>query len=115
VTQVTNEPNIISLFAHFINKPSRHEPPELHLHGQYNGGVSDRITDPTGDFPKRVGMSGRRRLAVRTALRRRRDREGRRRAIVRWVLFMLEACEELAVRVWGAVKSPGSLRESGNN
>jgi hypothetical protein len=71
--------------------------------------------DPTGDFPKRVGMSGRRRPAVRTVLRRRRDREGRRCATVPRVLFTPEGCEELAARVWGAVKSPDSLRKAGNN
>jgi 5,10-methenyltetrahydromethanopterin hydrogenase len=31
------------------------------------------------------------------------------------VLFTQEGCEELAARVWGAVESPGSLREAGNN
>jgi hypothetical protein len=31
------------------------------------------------------------------------------------VLFTPEGCEELAARVWGAVESPGSLREAGNN
>jgi hypothetical protein len=40
--------------------------------------MCDRIADPTGDFPKRIGMSGRRRPAAR----RRGDREGRRRATV---------------------------------
>jgi hypothetical protein len=58
-------------------------------------------------------------------VRRRADREGRRRATVprRYsntelftpVLFTSEGCEELAARVWGAVESPGSLREAGNN
>jgi hypothetical protein len=37
----------------------------------------DRITDPTGDFPQRVGMIGWRRTVCRRA-----DREGRRRATV---------------------------------
>jgi hypothetical protein len=36
-------------------------------------------------------------------------------ATVLWVLFTSEGCEELAARVWGAVESPGSLREAGNN
>jgi hypothetical protein len=36
-------------------------------------------------------------------------------ATVTRVLFTPEGCEELAARVWGAVESPGSLREAGNN
>jgi hypothetical protein len=36
-------------------------------------------------------------------------------ATVPLVLFTPEGCEELAARVWGAVESPGSLREAGNN
>jgi hypothetical protein len=69
----------------------------------------------TGDFPKRIGMSGRRRPAARTALRHRGDREGMRRSTVPRILFTPEGCEELAARVWGVVESPGSVREAGNN
>jgi hypothetical protein len=36
-------------------------------------------------------------------------------ATVTRVLFTPEGCEELAAWVWGAVESPGSLREVGNN
>jgi hypothetical protein len=74
--------------------------------------VSDRITDPTGDFPKQIGISGRRRLVARTVHG---DHEGTQRATVPRVLFTPEGCEELAARVWGAVESSGSLREAGNN
>jgi hypothetical protein len=72
---------------------------------------SGRIADHTGDFPKQIGMSRRRRPAAR----RRGDREGRRRATVPRVLFTPEGCKELAARVWGTVESPGSLREAENN
>jgi hypothetical protein len=37
------------------------------------------------------------------------------RVLIMRVLFTPEGCEELAARVWGAVESPGSLREAGNN
>jgi hypothetical protein len=37
------------------------------------------------------------------------------RVLFSLVLFTLEGCEELAARVWGAVESPDSLREAGNN
>jgi hypothetical protein len=37
------------------------------------------------------------------------------RVLFTLVLFTPEGCEELAARVWGAVESPGSLREAGNN
>jgi hypothetical protein len=73
--------------------------------------MCDKITDPTRDFLKRVGMSGRWRPAARMALRRHRDREGRRRATVPWVLFTRalftpEGCEELAARICGLLNLP---------
>jgi hypothetical protein len=64
--------------------------------------MSDRIADPTGDFPKRIGMSGRRRPAER----RRGDREGRRHAIV-------PRCYSTAGTVHVSAVHTGGLRGTG--
>jgi hypothetical protein len=65
---------------------------------------SDRITDPTGDLSQRVHV-------VRVWRARARAAPGRRGS--RGAAWHDEGGE--AARVWGAVESPGSLREAGNN